>query len=528
MQGVQLTRIHRILIAVVVAGAIVIAAIGFAGSYAAVRVLAERKGFGAFSPFFPIGVDAGIVVLLALDLLLTWIRIPFPLLRQTAWLLTAATIAFNGAAAWPDPLGVGMHAVIPVLFVVTVEAARHATGRVAAITADKHMEGVRLSRWLLAFPSTFRLWRRMKLWELRSYEEVIRMEQDRLIYETRLRARYGRSWRRRAPVEALMPLKLARYGVPLRETAPQATKLTEPPELTKPAPGQQAGQQPAEAEGTLAAGPQHALATAAVPEEPEQALAHEFAHQAAPGPQALAGHETVPGHEVAPEAGDDAAVPVAVAEHGPQEASPQLPEADAGAQPEGPAPRRVLAAPARPEELFIEPRPPEPVPVHEDEYAPEGDGGYGRYDEYGQYDGHAEHAGYRGREDAEEHSGQEDHEDYETDASGTTAATGTTATAGPGATGSADGPHEYEGDPWDGGQPVGIPDGVPREEVYFEAYRQYVATHGEFPNAAELALALRETMGVSTADGNPLNVAYLDTYMREFKDRYNIEMGLTG
>ncbi|MGI5346784.1 DUF2637 domain-containing protein [Streptomyces sp. CA-250714] len=219
-QGVRISRVHRILIAVVVTGAMVIAAIGFAGSYAAVRELAERKGFGEFAPFFPIGVDAGIVVLLSLDLLLTWIRIPFPLLRQTAWLLTAATIAFNGAAAWPDPLGVGMHAVIPVLFVVTVEAARHAAGRVAAITADKHMEGVRLSRWLLAFPSTFRLWRRMKLWELRNYDEVIRMEQDRLVYETRLRAQYGRSWKRKAPVEALMPLKLTRYGVPLAKTAP--------------------------------------------------------------------------------------------------------------------------------------------------------------------------------------------------------------------------------------------------------------------------------------------------------------------
>ncbi|WP_237321263.1 DUF2637 domain-containing protein, partial [Streptomyces sp. JJ36] len=215
-----MTRTHRILIGVVVTGAVVIAAIGFAGSYAAVRDLAERKGFGEFAPFFPIGIDAGIVVLLALDLLLTWIRIPFPLLRQTAWLLTAATIAFNGAAAWPDPLGVGMHAVIPVLFVVAVEAARHAIGRIADITADKHMEGVRVSRWLLAFPSTFRLWRRMKLWELRSYEQVIAMEQDRLVYEARLRARYGRSWKRKAPVEALMPLRLARYGVPLAETGP--------------------------------------------------------------------------------------------------------------------------------------------------------------------------------------------------------------------------------------------------------------------------------------------------------------------
>ncbi|MFD6113823.1 DUF2637 domain-containing protein [Streptomyces yangpuensis] len=215
----QLTRTHRILIGVVVAGAVIIAGIGFAGSYAAVRSLALQKGFGSFSLVFPIGIDAGICVLLALDLLLTWLRIPFPLLRQTAWLLTAATIAFNGAASWPDPLGVGMHAVIPVLFVVTVEAARHAVGRIADITADRHMEGVRITRWLLSPVPTFKLWRRMKLWELRSYEQAVGMEQDRLIYQARLQARYGRAWRRKAPVEALMPLRLARIGVPLAQTA---------------------------------------------------------------------------------------------------------------------------------------------------------------------------------------------------------------------------------------------------------------------------------------------------------------------
>jgi hypothetical protein len=217
----QLTRMHRILIGVVVTGAMIIAGIGFAGSYAAVRELAIKKGFGNFSYVFPIGIDAGICVLLALDLLLTWIRIPFPLLRQTAWLLTAATIAFNGAAAWPDPLGVGMHAVIPILFVVAVEAARHAIGRIADITADKHMEGVRLTRWLLSPVPTFLLWRRMKLWELRSYDQVIKLEQERLVYQARLRSRFGRAWRRKAPVESLMPLRLARYGVPLADTAPE-------------------------------------------------------------------------------------------------------------------------------------------------------------------------------------------------------------------------------------------------------------------------------------------------------------------
>lgn len=219
-ERIQLTRTHRVLIGVVVTGAVIIAGIGFAGSYAAVRELALEKGFGNFSYVFPIGIDAGICVLLALDLLLTWIRIPFPLLRQTAWLLTAATIAFNGAAAWPDPLGTGMHAVIPILFVVSVEAARHAIGRIADITADKHMEGVRITRWLLSPLPTFLLWRRMKLWELRSYDQVIKLEQERLVYQARLRSRFGRAWRRKAPVESLMPLRLARYGVPLAETAP--------------------------------------------------------------------------------------------------------------------------------------------------------------------------------------------------------------------------------------------------------------------------------------------------------------------
>ena len=280
----QLTRMHRVLIGVVVFGAVIIAGIGFAGSYAAVRELALKKGFGNFSYVFPIGIDAGICVLLALDLLLTWIRIPFPLLRQTAWLLTAATIAFNGAAAWPDPLGVGMHAVIPVLFVVAVEAARHAIGRIADITADKHMEGVRLTRWLLSPVPTFLLWRRMKLWELRSYEQVIKLEQERLVYQARLRSRFGRAWRRKAPVESLMPLRLARYGVPLAETAPAGLAAAGiEPALLPPAPKQALDTAP----DTNAAAVGRAVEAAPVPQRtaPAGEQRPELAGTPAPAPE---------------------------------------------------------------------------------------------------------------------------------------------------------------------------------------------------------------------------------------------------
>jgi hypothetical protein len=226
-----LTRTQKILTGVVAGAVLVIATLGFIGSYTAVTRLATAKGFGDFAHAFPIAVDAGIIAFLALDLLLTWRRIPYPLLRHGAWGLTAATIAFNAAAAWPDLLGVGMHAVIPVLFVIAVEAARHAIGRIADIVADKHIDGVPLSRWLVAPAGSFRIWRRMRLWNIRSYETVIVLEQERRIYVAQLRKEHGRGWRRKAKPEQLLVLRLARDGMSIEEAiarpAREAQKLAE-------------------------------------------------------------------------------------------------------------------------------------------------------------------------------------------------------------------------------------------------------------------------------------------------------------
>ena len=207
--AITLTRSHKILISLVATGAIAIAAIGFAGSYHAVTALAASKGFGDFARVFTIGVDVGIAVFLALDLLLTWLRMPYPLLRQGAWLLTAATIAFFAAAAWPDPIGVSMHAVIPLLFVVAVEAARHAIGRIADITADKYLEGPKAARWILNPLGTFVLWRRQRLWEIRTWDAVLQLERERRVYVAQLRRRYGRGWRRKAPADQLLVVRLA-------------------------------------------------------------------------------------------------------------------------------------------------------------------------------------------------------------------------------------------------------------------------------------------------------------------------------
>lgn len=213
-----LTRTQKILTGIVVGSVLVIATLGFIGSYAAVTELALAKGFGQFAHAFPVAVDAGIIAFLALDLLLTWRRIGFPLLRYTAWGLTGATIAFNAFISWPDPIGTGMHGVIPVLFVIAVEAARHAIGRLADITADKHLEGPNASRWILNPVGTFVLWRRQRLWQIRLWDTVLELERERRIYIAQLRREHGRwGWRRKATADQMLVLSLAKDGMSITD-----------------------------------------------------------------------------------------------------------------------------------------------------------------------------------------------------------------------------------------------------------------------------------------------------------------------
>jgi hypothetical protein len=206
-------RGEKALLGAIVTGSAVIAGIGFTGSYAAVRSLAVEKGFSWFSYAFPVGVDVGIAVILALDVYLTWRRMAFWPLRMIAWVLTGATVAFNASISWPDPVGTVMHGVIPLLFVIVVEAARHVVRRSAELSEDQRMDSIRWWRWALAPMGTFRLWRRMKLWEIRSYDEIVHLERARVLYRKELRRTYGRKWRSRAPLEVLRPLRLAGYGI---------------------------------------------------------------------------------------------------------------------------------------------------------------------------------------------------------------------------------------------------------------------------------------------------------------------------
>lgn len=202
-----------------VAGGAALAGIGFSGSYSALVKLGFSHSFGDFSYAFPVGVDAGIVVLLALDLHLIRRGTPWPVLRLLAHGFTAATIYFNAASAGPllaDPTGSAMHAVIPVMFIAAVEAGRRLVIRMARIEAGHRFDGVPLHRWLLAPWPSFRMFRRMRLYGIPSYERAVDLERERVVYRVMLEREHGGDWRK-APADQRLPLTMAPFGLSVDE-----------------------------------------------------------------------------------------------------------------------------------------------------------------------------------------------------------------------------------------------------------------------------------------------------------------------
>jgi hypothetical protein len=101
------------------------------------------------------------------------------------------------------------------------------------------MEKIRFSRWLLAFPSTFALWRRMTLWEVTSYTEALAREKERQLARADLRERYGRTWRSKTPRRERVMLRMGDLAPATEQqttTPPPVEKPQAPPAEPKPRP----------------------------------------------------------------------------------------------------------------------------------------------------------------------------------------------------------------------------------------------------------------------------------------------------
>jgi hypothetical protein len=180
----------------------------------------------------PLELDFGLVVVTLADITLTLIGHPFAGLRWLARLLGLGTIAANVAAGWPDPVGGFLRAFAPAIIVALTEAVRAYLLR----RDDAVPVGIPAARWVLAPVPTFVLWRRMKLWGVRSYREAVDMELSRLVAIEQLADRYPQGWREAAPADLVFMLT---RGVRMAEALGRVAELVripEPPEKPEPAP----------------------------------------------------------------------------------------------------------------------------------------------------------------------------------------------------------------------------------------------------------------------------------------------------
>ncbi|MGW1895493.1 DUF2637 domain-containing protein, partial [Streptomyces sp. NPDC002004] len=74
-------------------------------------------------------------------------------------------------------------------------------------------------------------------------------------------------------------------------------------------------------------------------------------------------------------------------------------------------------------------------------------------------------------------------------------------------------------------QPAGgVPDGMSRDEAYFQAFRRYVNENMDFPNARQFGLYLQDLYGVQGQSGGPLTESTLRPYLKAFRDRYQQDL----
>lgn len=216
----KLTGTQKWAAGAIVAAALVLAGIGLYLSFEHVAVFAfEELRFESLGKgqMFAVGVDVGIMVMIAVDLLMAWLERPISWIRYPVWLLTGATVVLNAASGAPegawgllDYVAAGAHGVVPILFITVVELGRTAIDRI--VRPDQaERDSIPWLRWVLAPVATARIFRRMRLWGVTSYPEMIRRDQELIAYEQWLKRKYEGDISR-ASEDELLPMKMAPYG----------------------------------------------------------------------------------------------------------------------------------------------------------------------------------------------------------------------------------------------------------------------------------------------------------------------------
>jgi Protein of unknown function (DUF2637) len=210
---------RRAAVGVSVALGLGLAGYGVAGSYQTVSDLAERRDIPLAS-LVPVGIDGGLIGVVVLDLVLSWVGQPIGWLRQFVRVLTVGTVAANAAAGWPDLVSAGLHVAAPLMLLAMVEAGRTVLLRPSTARTDTRPDPAGpVGPGPMADMADVAVHGDVANRQLPGRLEA---EQERRHAITLLRDRHGRRWKRQAPQELVWML---RTGVSISDVVVRARGL---------------------------------------------------------------------------------------------------------------------------------------------------------------------------------------------------------------------------------------------------------------------------------------------------------------
>jgi hypothetical protein len=189
-------------------------AIGFLSSFTTLYGAASAHGW-AFPALLPLAVDSGILAYVLLDQLAVTLGARSRWLHLVAWVLAGFTVWANAAVSPADgAVWRVIHAAMPALWVLGVEALRFTWRRLHEDPAAAGDEIPR-ARWLAAPWPTLKLWRRMKLANVTSYERAAALEEARLHARDLLRAAREADPRAGVPAALRRAVRTGRLPAPV-------------------------------------------------------------------------------------------------------------------------------------------------------------------------------------------------------------------------------------------------------------------------------------------------------------------------
>lgn len=188
-------------------GVVMLGALGFGLSFRSVGNAAIPFLHG-WAFVLPVMIDLGIAILTILGLVLALAGMPSKMIGLAANLLACVTLYLNCA----DQHGIYamvMHGAGPLMWIVVVEFGGLTLRKLVGLEhAKPKIERVRISLWFLRPGPTFRLWRQMRIQQIRTYDDAIARDNARRVVTGRMRLNHGRFWRSKAPLSDRIALRL--------------------------------------------------------------------------------------------------------------------------------------------------------------------------------------------------------------------------------------------------------------------------------------------------------------------------------